>query len=97
MMNLKKVKENHKVYPFKYGSILVHIFFYFKWEYLGQGSINWLRDKPISKQIFKMYMMLDGNKDDLFKIYFNRFREVMQRRENTLYSSIELYEWAMFL
>ena len=29
-------------------------------------------------------MMLGDNKDDLFKIYFNRFKEIMQKGKDTL-------------
>lgn len=39
-----------------------------------------------------MYKMLGDNKDDLFKIYFNRFKDVMHGRERIPFTLVEEYK-----
>lgn len=43
---LKKIKENKKN-PFKYGTLLLCIFFYFKSEILGVGLVHWAFDRSV--------------------------------------------------
>lgn len=50
MENLNKVKKDKKN-TFKYGTLILCLFFYFMNELPGKKSMCWTSDKPISIQI----------------------------------------------
>lgn len=50
--NIKKIKENKKN-PFKFGTVLLCLFFYFMKEVPGICLVEWAFDRPVGVQIQK--------------------------------------------
>lgn len=46
LVNMERIKKDKKK-SFKYGSLLVYIFFYVQIFFPGKGNIVWSEDKPI--------------------------------------------------
>lgn len=50
LLNLKSIKQDNAL-RFKFGQLLVGLFFYFQGYFLGVGEIQWSADQPVTEQI----------------------------------------------
>lgn len=90
--NLKKIKENKK-HPFKYGTLLLCIFFYFKNEISGVGPMQWAFDRPVGVQIQEYLYSYNDSKVQITNLwgYFKNFQEEIHERERILKSIVKKY------
>lgn len=91
--NLKKVKHDKK-YVFKFGTLIICLYFYFMNEVLGVGKVQWAYDRPMSMQIKET---LDGlgdaqDKKAIMQGYLKNFQGMIQSRERIRKEIVVKYE-----
>jgi len=93
MNNLNKIKKDKKN-TFKYGTLVLCLFFYFMNELPGMKSLYWTSDKPVAIQIREhLHNIGDSNaqRPSLWGC-FKKFQNVMQSRERIPKSVGEKYK-----
>jgi len=93
MENLQKIKKDKKN-SFKYGGLILCLFFYFMNELPGSNGWVWENDRPIAIQIRDYLHGLGDNKAQNIALwgYFKNFQNMMQARERIPQSLVEKYK-----
>lgn len=91
--NLKKIKQDKK-HVFKFGTLIICLYFYFMNEVPDAGKVQWACDGPVMMQIKEN---LDGLGDAqaqraILWGYFKTFQSMTQSRERIPKEIIEKYE-----
>lgn len=90
-MNMERIKKDKKKY-FKYGSLLVCIFFYLQNFFHGKGKIVWFEEKPIMVQIGEIIRDLGDVFGETMWGYFKEFQIRMHKREIIPTSIVKKYK-----
>lgn len=72
-LNLKSIKKDNNQ-KFKYGHLLVGLFFYFNNFLQGIGDIEWSKDLPVSTQIKNNIKAIRNNFSIAMNKHFNEFQ-----------------------
>lgn len=85
-LKLRQLIENMKTIrvarsnTYKFGSLLVCIFFYMKNYFHSTSQVNWRTDTPAIYQINDFIQILGENFDSVMNEYFENFKEGMDQR-----------------
>lgn len=92
-----KIKENKKQ-PFKYGSLLLCIFFYFMNEVPRVGKVQWAFDRLVGVQIREYLYNSSDSKVRNANLwgYFKNFQQEMHERERIPQTIVGKYQDAIF-
>lgn len=77
--NLQSIKKDSSL-KFKYGQLLVDLFFYFQNFLPGIGDIEWSKDSPVSAQIKNSIKAIKNTFHASLNRYFNEFQKKMSMR-----------------
>lgn len=80
MVNIERIKKDKKQ-SFKYGSLMVCIFFYVQIFFPGKGNVVWSQEKPIMVQIGEMIKDIGNKFGETMWGYFKEFQIRMHKRE----------------
>lgn len=91
--NIGKIKNNKKN-SFKYGNLLLCLFFYFMNEFARVGKVQWEGDRPVAIQIKDILYRIGDRKERKTAIwgYFKSFQSEMQARERIPKSIVEKHK-----
>ena len=76
MESIRTSKNN----PYKFGSLLIYLFFYIQKFFPSKGTIVWRKDIPIIYQINEFIAEMGENFDSIMDNYFDDFKEKMNNR-----------------
>lgn len=79
MLNLNSI-ENDNTQKFKYGQLLIGLFFYFQNFLPGISDIQWSKDTPVTTQIKNNIKVVKHTFSISMNIYFNEFQKNMSMR-----------------
>lgn len=91
MVNMEIIKKDKKQ-SFKYGSLLVCIFFYVQNFSLGKRKVVWSQEKPIMVQIGEMIRDLGNKFGETLWGYFKEFQIRMHKRERIPTGIVQKYK-----
>lgn len=77
--NLQSIKKDNNK-KFKYGQLLVGLFFYFQNFLPGIGDIEWSKDSPVSAQIKNIIKVVKNIFHAALNRYLNEFQKKMSMR-----------------
>lgn len=72
-MNLKSIKQDNAL-RFKFGQLLVGLFFYFQGYFPRVGDVQWSTDQLVTKQIKESIQEIGTGYPDVLNKYFDEFR-----------------------
>lgn len=73
LVNLKSIKQDNAL-RFKFGKLLVVLFFYFQGYFSGVGHIQWFADQLVTKQIKGSLQVVGTGYPEVLNKYFDDFR-----------------------
>jgi hypothetical protein len=76
MDSIRTAKSN----PYKFGSLLVCLFFYVQKFFPSKGAVVWRKDPPILYQINEFIVEIGENFEKVLDNYFEDFKERMNKR-----------------
>lgn len=93
MENLIAIKKDEKN-TFKFGTLILCLFFYFMNEISGIGHVQWSSDKMVTIQIRDFLYNIGDSKAKKVALwgYFKNFQGMMQVRERIPKSVVEKYQ-----
>ena len=65
---------------YKFGSLIVCIFFYIEKYYPGIGDIVWEQNKLVTRQVSQYITQLGANFENVMDAYFEEFKKRMKMR-----------------
>lgn len=91
MLNPKSIKQDNAL-RFKFGQLLVGLFFYFQGYFPRVGDIQWFADQPVTKQIKESLQAIGTSYPEVLNKYFDEFRRKMSQRIRILGDIVKKYE-----
>lgn len=89
MLNLESIKKDKRL-RFKFGQLILGLFFYFQKCFPGIGDIQWIDGTPALVQMNNSIRMLGNDFGKIAWGYFNDFQKKMHAREMIL---VEVVNW----
>lgn len=91
LLNLKSIKQDNAL-MFKFGKLLVGLFFYFQGYFPRVGDVQWSVDQPVTKKIKKSIQAIGTGYPDVLNKYFDEFRQKMSQRMRISGDIVKKYE-----
>lgn len=95
MLNLEAIKKDKRL-RFKFGQLILGLFFYFQNSFPGIGDIKWIGGTPTLMQMKNSIRMLGNDFDKIAWGYFKDFQKKMHARERIVTEVVNWYEKTIY-